>query len=120
VPTWNYSVVLISGRATVHDDPDWVRGAVEELTERHEGHRAARWRLTDAPEAYIDGQLRAIVGVEVSVERVEAKAKLSQNRDAADTAGVLAGLDASDGRGAAAIAAAMRRPVTLGGERRAT
>jgi transcriptional regulator len=108
VPTWNYSVVQISGRATVHDDPDWVRGAVDELVERHEGHREAPWHSTDAPDKYIQGQLRAIVGIEIAVERVEAKAKFSQNRSADDRAGVVEGLLEEDLRDAAAVAEHMR------------
>ena len=92
VPTWNYSVVQLTGRATVHDDPEWLEGALDELVEHHEGHRASPWHRTDAPERYIAGQLRAIVGLELAVGRVEAKAKLSQNRSDADRAGVVAGL----------------------------
>ena len=107
VPTWNYSVVQITGRATVHDDADWVRGAVDELVERHEGHREAPWRSTDAPEKYIQGQLRAIVGVEIAVERVEAKAKFSQNRSDADREGVVSGLLQEDSRDAEALAEQM-------------
>ncbi|MEO6411732.1 MAG: FMN-binding negative transcriptional regulator [Pedococcus sp.] len=108
VPTWNYSVVQISGRATVHDDPKWVRGAVDELVERHEGHRAEPWRSVDAPDKYIQGQLRAIVGVEISVERVQAKAKFSQNRSEADQAGVVDGLLHEDSRDAVAVAERMQ------------
>ena len=108
VPTWNYSVVQLSGRATVHDDADWVRGVVDELVERHEGHREAPWRSADAPQRYLEGQLRAIVGVEVAVERVEAKAKLSQNRSEQDRAGVVDGLLGEDSREAEAVAAQMR------------
>lgn len=108
VPTWNYSVVQLTGRATVHDDAEWVRGAVDELVERHEGHREAPWRSADAPERYLQGQLRAIVGVEIAVERVEAKAKLSQNRSDEDGAGVVDGLLREDSREAEAVAAQMR------------
>ena len=92
MPTWNYSVVQLTGRATVHDDVDWLQGAVDELVGQHEGHREAPWHSSDAPEKYIRGQLRAIVGLEIAVERVEAKAKLSQNRSDADRAGVVTGL----------------------------
>jgi transcriptional regulator len=92
VPTWNYSVVQLTGRVTVHDDVDWLQGAVDELVEHHEGHRESPWRSSDAPEKYIRGQLRAIVGLELLVERVEAKAKLSQNRSDADREGVVTGL----------------------------
>ena len=96
VPTWNYSVVHLRGAVVVHDDPEWVRGLVTRLTDRHEADRAERWRVTDAPSDYVDKNLRPIVGVEILVESVEAKAKLSQNRSDEDRAGVAAGL-AADG-----------------------
>jgi transcriptional regulator len=92
VPTWNYSAVHLTGSVTVHEDGDWLRAAVTELTETHEGGRSHPWQVSDAPEPYIEGQLRGIVGIEVAVTRVEGKAKLSQNRDDADVAGVIAGL----------------------------
>jgi transcriptional regulator len=92
VPTWNYSVVHLRGHATVHDDADFVRDVVTRLTEVHETGREQPWAVTDAPEDYVTKQLRAIVGLEVRVEEVEAKAKLSQNRSAEDRAGVAAGL----------------------------
>jgi transcriptional regulator len=108
VPTWNYSAVHLTGRATVHDDPDWVRRAVTELTETHEQPRAHPWSVSDAPEKYVAGQLRAIVGIEVLIERVEGKAKLSQNRSEADQDGVIEGLRGEDAK-AAAVAADMQR-----------
>lgn len=97
VPTWNYSVVHLRGAVTVHDDPDWVRGLVTRLTDRHEQARAEPWAVTDAPADYVDKNLRPIVGVELVVASVEAKAKLSQNRSDEDRAGVATGLVA-DGR----------------------
>lgn len=109
VPTWNYSAVHLSGTARVHDDVDWLRGAVDALVYRHEGHRPSPWSTADAPEAYIRGQLRAIVGVEITVGRVEGKAKLSQNRSAADRAGVVEGLRHEPLRGALDVAEAMAR-----------
>lgn len=108
VPTWNYSSVHLSGRARVHDDPDWLREVVTRLTDHHETGRDSRWQVSDAPASYVDGQLRAIVGVEVRVERVEAKAKLSQNRSAVDRRGVVDGLEAERAAGAAEVARAMR------------
>ena len=96
VPTWNYSVVHRRGAVVVPDDPEWVRSLVTRLTDRHEADRAERWRVTDAPSDYVDKNLRPIVGVEILVESVEAKAKLSQNRSDEDRAGVAAGL-AADG-----------------------
>jgi len=96
VPTWNYSAVHLRGTATVHDDPEFVRRVVTRLTEVHESGRPAPWHVSDAPASYIDGMLRAIVGVELVVERVEGKAKLSQNRSEADRRGVVAGLGPTD------------------------
>lgn len=97
VPTWNYSVVHLRGAVTVHDDAEWVRGLVTRLTEHHEQPRDDPWAVTDAPADYVEKNLRPIVGVEVVVGSVEAKAKLSQNRSDEDRAGVAAGLVA-DGR----------------------
>lgn len=96
VPTWNYSVVHLRGRIRVHDDPDWVRALVTRLTERHEQSRDEPWAVADAPGDYVAKNLRPIVGVELVVETVEAKAKLSQNRSEEDRAGVARGL-AADG-----------------------
>lgn len=92
VPTWNYSAVHLTGSVRVHHDPEWLRTAVEDLTDEHERGREERWHVTDAPDAYIDGQLRGIVGVELTVSKVEGKAKLSQNRSRADREGVVTGL----------------------------
>ncbi|MGA9747578.1 MAG: FMN-binding negative transcriptional regulator [Nocardioides sp.] len=109
VPTWNYSAVQAAGRATVHDDVDWLREAVSRLTGLHEGRRARPWGVGDAPAQYLAKQLRAIVGVELLVERIEAKAKLSQNRSAEDAAGVVAGLRAEGGRREQDVADAMQQ-----------
>lgn len=92
VPTWNYSAVHLTGLARVHENTEWLRMAVAELTHEHEQHREEPWHVTDAPSSYIDGQLRGIVGVELTVTRVEGKAKLSQNRSQADREGVVTGL----------------------------
>lgn len=92
VPTWNYSVVHLRGRIRVHDDPAWVLDVVTRLTDHHEADRPDRWHVTDAPADYVRKNLRPIVGVELLVESVEAKAKLSQNRSDADRRGVAEGL----------------------------
>lgn len=97
VPTWNYVTAHVYGRLVVHDDPTWVEALVRRLTDRHEADRAEPWSVDDAPPPYLAGQLRAIVGVELLIDRIEGKFKLSQNRSAADIAGVIAGLDASGG-----------------------
>ncbi|MBC7633143.1 FMN-binding negative transcriptional regulator [Aeromicrobium sp.] len=108
VPTWNYSAVHLTGTVLVHDDTEWVRRAVTELTDRHEQHRDRPWAVTDAPETYVEKNLRAIVGLEMTVVKVEAKAKLSQNRSAEDRAGVVAGLRREAGNAEVADAMALR------------
>lgn len=92
VPTWDYVIAHIHGELRIHDDAAWVEQLVRRLTERHESERAHPWAVDDAPRSYIDGQLRAIVGVELRISRIEAKAKLSQNYSLADREGVIAGL----------------------------
>ena len=94
VPTWNYEVVHVHGRATIHDDAGWVRRLVTDLTERHESQRGdletrPEWAVTDAPDDFIERQLRAIVGVEIAIERIAGKRKLSQNRSDDDRQGVI-------------------------------
>lgn len=102
VPTWNYVTAHVYGTLTVHDDPEWVGDIVRRLTARHD----STWSVDDAPPAFVAGQLRAIVGVELAIIRVEAKLKLSQNRPAADIDGVVTGLR---NRGDEASAAAVQR-----------
>ncbi|MEO3825473.1 FMN-binding negative transcriptional regulator [Actinomadura sp. B10D3] len=89
VPTWNYLTAHVYGRLVVHDDPEWVGRMVRRLTEHHENGRTSAWSVDDAPPAFIEGQLRAIVGLELVITRIEAKAKMSQNRPEADIAGVV-------------------------------
>ena len=109
VPTWNYSAVHVTGRVRRHEDPEWLRSAVTLLTEQHESSRAEPWAVTDAPATYVDKQLRAIVGLELTIERVEGKAKLSQNRSEEDRAGVVAGLRAEGSGREATVADQMER-----------
>lgn len=109
VPTWNYVTVHFTGPVTFHRDPEWLRGLVKALTGKYEDPREQPWQVADAPPAFIDGQLRGIVGVELTVTRVEAKAKLSQNRGTADRAGAIEGLHGEDDPGSAGIAALMTR-----------
>jgi len=92
VPTWNYTTVHFIGKLTSPRDVGRLRDVVTRLTERHEAHRAGRWWVSDAPEKFIDGQLRAIVGVEMRIDQIEAKDKLSQNRTPQDRANVIVAL----------------------------
>jgi len=100
VPTWNYLTAHVYGQLVVHDDPAWVEDVVRRLTAKHEAARLASpgqampWSVDDAPRKFIEGQLRAIVGLELQITRIEAKAKLSQNRPATDIPGIVAGLSA--------------------------
>lgn len=97
VPTWNYVAVHAWGRPTVVEDAAWLRRQIGDLTLGQEVRRAAPWAVADAPEDYLDAQMKAIVGIEIPIARIEGKWKLSQNRDAADRRGVIAGLrDAND------------------------
>ena len=107
VPTWNYVTVHFTGSLTVQQDPEWLRDVVTRLTQRHERGRPAPWAVTDAPPDYINGQLRGIVGVELTVVTVAAKHKLSQNRGAEDQAAVADALRGEPGPGPAGVAALM-------------
>ena len=116
VPTWNYQAVHLTGHLAVHRDPEWLRALVSRLTRRHEEPNPRPWAVTDAPPEYVTGQLRAIVGVELTITAVEAKDKLSQNRSALDQAGVVAGLRGQPGPGPAAIAEQMAANLEAAGE----
>jgi transcriptional regulator len=95
VPTWNYVAVHAYGVAQVFNDPRRLLEVVSGLTEKHESGRASPWAVGDAPSDYIDKMLGAIVGFALPIERLEGKRKLSQNRAAADIAGVRDGLAVS-------------------------
>jgi transcriptional regulator len=110
VPTWNYVTAHVYGELVVHDDIEWVGELVRRLTEKHEAHRRRPWAVADAPPAFVAGQLRAVVGVELRISRIEAKAKLSQNRPAADIDGVIAGAR-SQGDAEMARAVHQARPI---------
>jgi transcriptional regulator len=94
VPTWNYAVVHVHGHLRVIDDAGWLRALVGRLTDTHEAPRAQRWQVDDAPADYIASMLNAIVGIEIPITRWQGKWKVSQNRSAADRAGVAEGLGA--------------------------
>ncbi len=92
VPTWDYAVVHVHGRLRVIDDPLWLRGLLETLTGRHEANQPQPWRISDAPADHIEKSLKAIVGIAISIERIEGKFKLNQNHPARNQAGILEGL----------------------------
>ena len=92
VPTWNYLAVHAYGTAEVFDDAERLLALVSRLSSKHEADRSEPWSVSDAPADYIDSMLKAIVGFRLPITRLDGKRKLSQNRDAADQAGVRKGL----------------------------
>ena len=92
VPTWNYVTVHAWGRPRVIDDAAWLRRQVDDLTLLNEGRRPEPWMVDDAPAPYVVSQLKAIVGVEIPIDRIEGKWKVSQNRPEQDRHGVVTGL----------------------------
>lgn len=112
VPTWNYAIVEAWGPPTLIDDPDWLRRQIGDLTDSREAARPAPWAVEDAPADFVAGQVKGIVGLEIPIRRIEGKWKTSQNRPAADQAGVVAGLRHDFGADdpMAALVEARRRP----------
>lgn len=109
VPTYNYAVVHAYGTLRAIEEREWLRGLVERLTRRHEAGKPAPWEVSDAPSGYIERMLGAIVGLELRITRLVGKWKVSQNRPAADRAGVVEGLRGTDDPQARAMAALVER-----------
>lgn len=109
VPTWNYVMAQVRGRATLRPDAGWMRGQIEELTRAHEAGRANEWAVSDAPADFLAAQMKGIVGLEIEVTKIEGKFKLSQNRNEADRAGVKSGLAAEASPDARAMSERMKR-----------
>lgn len=109
VPTWNYTVVHAHGVLRAVQDAPWLHALVSGLTAHHETPRAAPWAVSDAPDDHVQQLLRAIVGIEIPVQRLLGKWKVSQNRSEADRLGVAAGL-AQGADEARAMAELVRRP----------
>jgi transcriptional regulator len=95
VPTWNYVVVQASGTLRFIHEADWLRDFVSTLTDEQEAGRAQPWKMTDAPEAYLERMLGMIVGFELSISGISGKWKLGQNRTLADRQGLVQGLKQS-------------------------
>lgn len=108
VPTWNYVIVQVRGSVTVHESPDWLLQQITALTNAHESGRVDPWAVSDAPQPYIAAQMRGIVGIEIAIDEIVGKWKVSQNRSAADQEGVAQGYDLD---GHAAMAAQVRERV---------
>lgn len=104
VPTWNYAMVQVRGHARVIEDTAWLAQQIRDLTGEHEAPRPEPWQVSDAPERFIEAQLKGIVGIEIDIAAIEGKWKVSQNRPVGDRVGVAAGLSAN---GAASEMAAL-------------
>jgi transcriptional regulator len=92
VPTWNYAMVQARGKPQVFDDSAWIREQIDQLTSNHEHKRQRPWKVSDAPDDFIEAQLKAIVGIEIPILSIEGKWKVSQNRLPADRQGVIDGI----------------------------
>jgi len=84
VPTWNYVAAEVRGRLTLHEDLEWKQNQVRSVTQQFERGRSPEWRVDDLDQQYREQQLKAIVGIEISVLSIQGKAKLSQNRPQID------------------------------------
>ena len=94
VPTWNYAVVHAYGRPAIMKEKEWLKRHVTELSDQQERTEAHPWKVSDAPDNYIDVMLRGIIGFRFEITRLEGKWKMSQNRETQDRLGVIDGLKA--------------------------
>jgi transcriptional regulator len=108
VPTWNYADVHAYGRVRLVEDQEWLRRLLRRLTDRHEAGNPAPWRMQDLPEPYLQAMLNGIVGLDIAVDRLEGKYKLSQNRPAGDRPRIVAALEARGDADALDVARLMR------------
>lgn len=92
VPTWDYMLIHAYGELVIHNDTDWIFKQVTRLTNRFEKDQPKPWSVDQAPTDYVEGQIRAIVGIELKLSRIEVSFKMSQNKSEADLDGVIAGL----------------------------
>lgn len=111
VPTWNYVVAHAHGVARAVDDRGWLLGVLNRLTDEHEARQALPWRVGDAPAAFVDRLLRAIVGIEIPIDRLEGKLKASQDEALPDREGTVRGLRGSTCPWAQAMAALVQRAI---------
>ena len=109
VPTWNYVAVHVSGPARLFEDSPSLLRHLHELTNFNKASFTERWSVADAPPEFVEGMARAIVGVEITVDRMEGKWKVSQNRSAEDQQGAIAGLDGMGSHAAQEMANLIRQ-----------
>nr|WP_250646725.1 FMN-binding negative transcriptional regulator [Pseudemcibacter aquimaris] len=109
VPTWNYAVVQVQGSMELNDDPEWLLSFLNNLTDKHENDQEIPWKVSDAPDDYIAQQLKAIAGIEVTINTIDAKWKMGQNKPAKDIKGAVSGLSEIDTNNAAGVAELMNK-----------
>jgi transcriptional regulator len=109
VPTWNYVAVHVWGRARIFEDPDLLMPYLRELTREHEAGLEKPWSIDDAPPQFIDTMAKAIVAIEIVIERIAGKWKLGQNRSSEDRAGAIQGLEKLDTPQSREVAVAMEQ-----------
>ena len=114
VPTWNYSVAHVHGVATAIHDKEWLRALLDLLTNAQESLQENPWAVADAPAAFIDKMLTAIVGIEIPVDQLLAKLKVSQDEEQGDRRGTVAGLVNAGGSTNCALAALVDQALTDG------
>ncbi|MFI5443716.1 FMN-binding negative transcriptional regulator [Polaromonas sp. UC242_47] len=112
VPTWNYVVAHAHGTARVIEDPDWMLDMLHRLTDTNESRHAMPWRVGDAPSGYIEKLMRGIVGIEISIDRLEGKLKASQDEDLQDRHGTVRGLQSNHSEQPSALAALVLSTLT--------
>lgn len=95
VPTWNYQVIHLHGFAEKQEEPGWLLNHLEKLVTHNEADQKTPWKISDAPQDYIDGLTRAIVGIQFKVERFEAALKMNQHHPQENRLGVIEGLKSS-------------------------
>jgi transcriptional regulator len=109
VPTWNYVAVHVWGQAKIFEDPDLLIPYLRELTLAHETTMERSWSIDDAPPRFVDTMAKAVVGIEIPIERIAGKWKLGQNRTSEDRAGAIQGLEKLDTPQSREMAAAMKQ-----------
>jgi transcriptional regulator len=112
VPTWNYAVVHAHGLPHVIEDRDWLLAHINQLTDANEAAQANPWKVSDAPQDFTDRMLQAIVGLEIPIEKLVGKWKVSQNRPEPDKLGVVAGLLARNDSASREMASLVRRHIS--------
>lgn len=118
VPTWDYVTVHAHGVARAREDTGWIHDVIDRLTEAQESRRQRPWKVSDAPSVYIDKLLQAVVGIEITVERLEGRLKVSQDEDEQDRRGTAEGLRQTSDILAHALADLVLEPSALSARQR--